>query len=430
HNYEAERAVLGTILLNDESFGPIAELLVPSDFYTIAHQLIFKAMQDVIDTFKRIDLLTLQNKLEKNNELEKVGGVAYLISLQEEIHSVGFTMQHAEIIKEKAVLRMLIQTATQIVSSCYKQEERTVEHILDEAERTIFNISTKHSTQHFIQLNIWLKKTFQHLSSVKFDARGITGIPTGYKKLDEMLSGFQNGDFIILAGRPSMGKTAFLLPVAAQAAVNGLSVGFFSLEMAAEQLILRLLSAYTHIDHHNIRNATITSDEWIELTNMAAQLAELKFFIDDTPLLNLTELRRKARKLKAEHGLDFLVIDYLQLIHSTQRHENKHQEISEISRSLKALAKELNIPILVASQLSRAVESRMDKRPILSDLKGSGNIEQDGDVILLLYRDIVYNPDADPSLAELNVGKQRNGPTGTVYLNFEKNLTKFVDIDE
>ena len=245
-----------------------------------------------------------------------------------------------------------------------------------------------------------------------------------------MTSGLQNGDLIVLAGRPSMGKTGLGLNIAMQAALNGFAIGFFSLEMAAEQLTLRLLSSESGIAHHNIRNATITSNEWVELTNIAAKLAQMKIFIDDTAEQSILDIRAKARKLKAEHNLQFLVIDYLQLLHSNRRHENRHQEVSEISRSLKALAKELNIPVLALSQLSCAVDSRVDKRPMLSDLRESGAIEQDADVIMFLYHDIVYNAEAEnPALAELIIGKQRNGPTGTVYMNFLRELTKFEDGD-
>ena len=248
--------------------------------------------------------------------------------------------------------------------------------------------------------------------------------------LDQMTSGFQKGDLVILAARPSMGKTALALNIGSYAAANGLNVGVFSLEMGGEQLTLRLLSAESNIAHHNIRNATITSDEWVELINAASRLSERKLFIDDTAGLDIMALRAKARKLKSQHGIDFLIIDYLQMLHSTKKHENRHQEVSEISRALKALAKELQIPILALSQLSRAVDSRMDKRPMLSDLRESGAIEQDADVIMFLYRDIVYNPDTEnPALAELIVGKQRNGPTGMVQLQFLRELTKFEDLE-
>jgi replicative DNA helicase len=428
---EAEKSVLGALLLNDECLGSVAEIISAQDFYSTPHRLIYQAIVDLAGQFKRIDLVTLQDELTKRNQLETIGGLVYLLSLQEDIPSVGLVSQHAQIIKEKAVLRELISSATSIITQCYEQNEKNIDAVLDEAEKTIFQISGKRTQQSFVQLNIWLKKTFQHLSDIKGQTKGITGIPSGFAKLDDMTSGFQNGDLVILAARPSMGKTALALNLGMQAAGSGKTVGLFSLEMSAEQLTLRLLSSEARIAHHNIRNASITSTEWLGLTNEAAKMATMKLFIDDTAMLNLMELRTKARKLKAEHKLDFLIIDYLQLIHSSKKHENRHQEVSEISRSLKALAKELNIPVIALSQLSRAVESRMDKRPMLSDLRESGAIEQDADLIMFLYRDIVYNPDTEhPSIAELIIGKQRNGATGTVFLHFAKEYTKFEDADQ
>ncbi len=423
---EAERAVLGALLLYEAGLQQVMDILLEDDFYVLAHKSIYQAMLAITRRTERVDLITLQNELAKREQLDSVGGLSYLVSLQEDIPALGLIEQHARIIKDKAVLRELINSATSIVSTCYNQDDKAIEAVLDYAEKTIFQIAHKRTQQSFVQLDIWLKKTFKHLSDIKSHSKGITGIPSGYKKLDVMTSGFQKSDLIVLAARPSMGKTALALSLAAQASTVGATVGFFSLEMAAEQLTLRLLSSESGIPHHNIRNASISSQEWIELTTVAARLAERKLFIDDTALLSVTDLRAKARKLKAEHQLGMLVIDYLQLIHSPQKHENRHQEVSEISRSLKALAKELNIPIIALSQLSRAVDSRMDKRPILSDLRESGAIEQDADLIMFLYRDVVYNQETEnPSVAELIIGKQRNGPTGTVYLHFERDLTRF-----
>lgn len=427
-NIDAERAVLGALLLNDESVSTVSEIIIPDDFYSPAHKMIYQAIIDLTQKHKRIDIVTLQDELIKRDQLEAIGGIVYLLTLQEDIPSVGLILQHSTIIKEKSVLRQLIGSAATIISNCYTQDESSIDGVLDDAEKVIFNISNKRSSNSFIQLDIWLKKTFQHLSDIKSHTKGITGIPSGFAQLDQMTSGFQNSDFIVLAARPSMGKTALALCIALSAARNGVATGIFSLEMSAEQLTLRLLSAESGIGHHNIRNATISSDEWVDLTNVAAQLAEMKVFIDDTAMLDIMTLRAKARKLKIEHGLQFLVIDYLQLLHSTKKHENRHQEVSDISRSLKALAKELNIPIIALSQLSRAVDSRMDKRPMLSDLRESGAIEQDADLIMFLYRDAVYNQDTEnPALAELIIGKQRNGPTGTVFMNFIREITKFED---
>jgi replicative DNA helicase len=428
---EAERAVLAALLLNDDVVVQVAEVVQDTDFYTNSHRYIYKAILDIAGESKRIDLITLQDELAKRKQLDLIGGVAYLLSLQEDIPALGLVQQHATIVKEKAVLRELINSASDIIERCYTQNDDSLEVVIDHAQKQIFHIADKRTTQGFVQLDIWLKKTFKHLSDIKSHSKGITGIPSGYKKLDEMSSGFQNGDLIVLAGRPSMGKTALALNFAVHAAKNNNVVGVFSLEMSAEQLTLRMLSSESDIAHHNIRNATITSQEWISLTNVAARLAQMKIFIDDTPMLDIMSLRAKARKLKREHGLSLLVVDYLQLLHSPRRHENRHQEVSEISRALKALAKELSIPVIAGSQLSRAVDSRMDKRPILSDLRESGAIEQDADLIMFLYREIVYNAEAEnPSLAELIISKQRNGPTGTTYMNFIGEISLFADIDD
>lgn len=426
---EAEKAVLGALLLNDAKMDEVLELIIAEDFYIPAHKIIFQTMTQIVNRRNRIDLITLQDELEKNNSLTTCGGVSYLIGLQEDIPAMGLLEQHARIIKEKSVLRELINSAARIIANCYAQDEKGIEAVVDDAEKTILNISAKRSTQSFIQLNVWLKKTFQTLSEIKVHAKGVTGIPTNFKKLDEFTSGFQKSDFIVLAARPSMGKTALALNLAESAANMGLVVGFFSLEMSAEQLTIRLLSTESGVPHQRIRNATINSDEWIELTNVAARISERKFFIDDTPSQSIMDVRAKARRLKHEHNLQFLIVDYLQLIHSNKKFENRHQEVSEISRSLKALAKELNIPVLALSQLSRAVDARMDKRPLLSDLRESGAIEQDADLIMFLYRESIYNPEVEnPNLAELIIGKQRNGPTGTIYMNYHKELTLFDEL--
>ena len=429
-NVTAERAVLGSLLLNDEGLKTITELLTPEDFYVTAHKHIFSAITAVASRNQRLDLLMLQDELEKKSALLESGGIVYLLSLQEELPVMGLVEQHAQIVKEKSILRELVHSASSIIQNCYMQDDKEIATIVDLAEKTIFAIANKRTQQTFVQLDIWLKKTFQQLSDLKSHSKGITGVPSGYKKLDSMTSGFQKGDFVVLAARPSMGKTALALTLAHYAAKEMGTVGFFSLEMGAEQLTLRMLSAESGIPHHLIRNAMINSDQWISLTHVAGELANLKLFIDDTATQTIMDIRTKARKLKLEHNLKFLVIDYLQLIHSHKKHENRHQEVSEISRSLKALAKELEIPIVALSQLSRAVDSRIDKRPLLSDLRESGAIEQDADLIMFLYRDIVYNSETEhPSQAELIIGKQRNGPTGTVMLNFSKELTRFEDMD-
>lgn len=427
---EAEKSVLGAVLMDDECFATLEQELQPQDFYVVAHQIIYKHMLDIIRGNKRIDMITLQDSMQKSGELIAAGDIQYLIGLQENIPAFGMLQQHVQIIKAKAILRNLISSSVDLITSCYSQNDSDLDAVIDEAEKKIFQIIHNRTKQNFVQLNIWLKKTFQHLSSIKSSSKGITGVATNFKTLDRMTSGFQPGDLIILAARPSMGKTSLALNVAVNAARSGIGVGIFSLEMAAEQLTLRLLSTESGVDHQKIRNATLSSQEWIEITHVAGELADMKLFIDDTAGINIMELRAKARQLKAKSDVKMLVVDYLQLLNSSRRHENRHQEVSEISRFLKALAKELALPIIALSQLSRAVDSRMDKRPMLSDLRESGAIEQDADVIMFLYRDIVYNQETEnPDQAELIIGKQRNGPTGTVNLRFLRELTKFEDME-
>jgi replicative DNA helicase len=428
---DAERSVLAAILLNDENLTLVSDLLKSQDFYFKSHQIIYQAIIDLAQENKKIDLVVLQDHLEKKAQLQDAGGIAYLMELQEDIPAIGLIHQHSKIVKDKSVLRDLIHSASGIITTCYDQDVDGIDEVLDAAEKKIFQISNKLAAPTFVQLDILLKRTFQHLAQVKTSREGVTGITTGFLAFDKMTSGMQKGDLLILAARPSMGKTALALNIALNAWHAGNSVGIFSLEMSSEQLVLRMLSAESQIPHQKIKNAMVSSEEWMELTNTAARLAEAKIFIDDSPSLNIMELRAKARKLKAQADIKLMVIDYLQLINSHQRHENRTQEISAISRSLKSLAKELGIPVLALSQLSRSLENRMDKRPMLSDLRESGAIEQDGDVIFFVYRDIVYNPDTEhPDLAEIIIGKQRNGPTGSFHVRFKGELTKFEDYSD
>ncbi|KKQ32511.1 MAG: Replicative DNA helicase [candidate division TM6 bacterium GW2011_GWF2_37_49] len=430
-SHEAEKSVLAAILLNDENLTLVSDVLKSSDFSNKQHSTIYQAIIDIAQSNKKIDLLVLQDYLTSKKLLDGVGGLSYLIELQEDIPSIGLVVQHAKIVKDKSILRDLISSAADIISTCYDQDLDQIEGVLDNAEKKIFQISNKLSPTTFIQLDILLKKTFQNLAQVKNSREGVTGIPSGFAKFDEITSGMQKGDLLILAARPSMGKTALALNIAMNAWHSGANIGVFSLEMSSEQLVLRMLSAESQIPYQKIRNAAVTSDEWMDLTNTAAVLSDAKIFIDDSPGLSILELRAKARKLKAKENIQLLVIDYLQLINSTSRYENRTQEISAISRSLKALAKELNIPVLALSQLSRSLEGRMDKRPMLSDLRESGAIEQDGDVIFFIYRDVVYNPDTEnPDLAEVIIGKQRNGPTGTLNVKFRGDITRFYDVSD
>jgi replicative DNA helicase len=427
-NIDAEKSVLAALLLNADNITLVSDSLKSADFYLKHHQILYQALLELAQTSQKIDLVVLKDYLETKELLDASGGLVYLMELQEDIPSIGLINQHAKIVKDKAILRDLIQSAADIITTCYDQKIEEIDSVLDTAEKKIYAISHKLTAPTFVQIDELLKRTFKHLADVKNHREGLTGVPSGFGHFDYMTSGMQAGDLLILAARPSMGKTALALNILVNAWKSGAAVAMFSLEMSSEQLVLRMLSSESAIAHQKIRNALVSSDEWMTLTNHAAQLAEAKIFIDDSPSLNIMELRAKARKLKAKEDIKFLVIDYLQLINSHTKHENRTQEISSISRSLKALAKELRIPVLALSQLSRSLETRMDKRPQLSDLRESGAIEQDGDVIFFIYRDIVYNPDTqDPDLAEIIIGKQRNGPVGSFHVRYKGEITKFID---
>ncbi|KKP24757.1 MAG: Primary replicative DNA helicase [candidate division TM6 bacterium GW2011_GWF2_28_16] len=430
-NLDAEKSVLAAILLNSNNLTLVSDVLKPVDFYLKQHQIIYQAMLDVAQTDHQIDILVLQDELEKKQLLEASGGVVYLMELQEDIPSIGMIAQHAKIVKDKSILRELISSASDIITTCYDQNIKEIDTVLDSSEKKIFQISNKLVPPTFVKIDELLKRTFKNLAQMKTSREGVTGIPSGFVEFDRMTSGMQKSDLLILAARPSMGKTALAMDMAVNAWRAGFAVGIFSLEMSCEQLVLRMLSSQSRISNTKIRNASVTSDEWMQLTNSAAQLAEANIYIDDSPGINIMELRAKARKLKAKSKIDFLIIDYLQLIQGTGNFENRTQEISTISRSLKALAKELNIPVLALSQLSRSLESRMDKRPLLSDLRESGAIEQDGDVIFFVYRDVVYNAETEnPDMAEIIIGKQRNGPIGAFNVKFLGEFTHFTDHEE
>lgn len=426
---EAEKSVLAALLLNSDNVTLVSDLLKPQDFYSPQHQIIYQGILDLAQSNQKIDLIVLQDHLAKKGELDASGGMMYLMELQEDIPSIGLISQHAKIVKDKGILRDLIFSAADIISTCYDQKVEEIDHVLDNAEKKIYQIANNLTPPTFVQLDILLKRTFQHLAQIKGQREGLTGLTTGFREFDKMTSGMQKGDLLILAARPSMGKTALALNMALSSWHSGAPVGIFSLEMSSEQLVLRMLSSEAGIPHQKIRNAMVSSEEWIELTNHAGRLAEAKIFIDDTPSISIMELRAKARKLKAQENIQLIVIDYLQLITTGGRYENRTQEIAAISRSLKALAKELGIPVLALSQLSRSLEARMDKRPQLSDLRESGAIEQDGDLIFFIYRDVVYNPETeDPDLAEIIIGKQRNGPVGSFHVKFHGEVTRFQDL--
>ncbi len=430
-NLEAEVSVLGGILLENEALNQVLEILQTGDFYREAHRKIFSAMIQLYERNEPVDLITLSEVLKKKDELEAVGGLEYLNQLVNSVPTAANIAYYANIIKEKALLRKLIQRATEIINEGYGNSG-DINEFLDRAERLIFEISEDRVRPSFYSLKEILKSSFKTIEKLYEKKQIITGVPTGFTKLDELTSGLQPSDLIIVAGRPSMGKTTFALNIAQHAAIEaGITCAIFSLEMAKEQLALRMLCSEAKIDAHRLRGGFLSENDWPKLTRAAGKLSEAPIFIDDTPAISVLEMRAKARRLKSEHNLGLIVVDYLQLMRGRTDSETREQEISDISRSLKALAKELNIPVVALSQLNRRVEDRGDKRPQLADLRESGAIEQDADVIIFLYRDEVYNRSEDnpnKGKAEIIIGKQRNGPTDKFELAFIDKYTCFENL--
>lgn len=429
-NIDAEQAVLGTILLQEKSVLNIAELLVPEDFYRDAHKTIYRAMLDLFERREPHDLITVTNLLADRNKLEEIGGAAYLASLTDIIPFSGTLVHHAEIIRKKSILRQLIRTTSEVAARCYDTQD-DIDLLVDEAEKTIFEIAQSKKKQGFQAMSDIVPKAFDRITRLFDRQEHVTGVPTGYEELDRMTAGLQPADLIIIAGRPSMGKTALAMNIVQHVAVvEKTPVAVFSLEMSMEQLALRMLCSMGGIDSQRIRTGRLLEKDWPDLTRATGILTEAPIFIDDTAGITVLEMRAKARRLKSEHNLGLVVVDYLQLMQGRARTENRAQEISDISRSLKAMAKELEVPVIALSQLNRSLESRTDKRPQLSDLRESGAIEQDADVIGFIYRDEVYNKAEDNpnrGLAEIIIGKQRNGPTGTIKLTFIAEITTFED---
>ncbi len=426
-NVEAEQCVLGSVLLDNSSLNKILDMVAPQDFYKREHQIIFTTMLDLYEKNHPIDLVTLSDALMQRDELDSVGGLNYLMELAEVVPSAAHVQHYARIVKEKAVLRHLIRASNDILTLCYEGGQE-VEDLLDEAERLIFSVSEQKTQRDFVDSKALLKEAIRNLEELALKQRSVTGISTGFQELDRFTAGFQPSDLIIVAARPSMGKTALALNIAQHVAIKEkMSVAIFSLEMSREQLALRMLSSLAKIPSHKLRTGILSSNDWKKVIRAANKLMEAPIFVDDTPALSVLEIRAKARRLMSEKGLNLIIIDYLQLMRGRAKTESRQQEISEISRSLKGLAKELNVPVLALSQLSRAVESRQDKRPQLSDLRESGAIEQDGDLILFIYRPEVYKPDKPEyhGIAEIIIGKQRNGPTGTFKLTFLREYTTF-----
>ncbi|MBN2908148.1 replicative DNA helicase [Polycladomyces sp. WAk] len=429
HNLEAEQAVLGAILIDPSSLVTVTERLRPEDFYRQGHQRLFQVMIELSERGEPLDLVTITSELQDRKLLEEVGGVSYLAELAEVVPTSANVEYYARIVEEKSILRRLIRTATQIASAGYSGGAEVAE-ILDEAEKQILDISQRRHRNGFVPIRDILMETYEHIEKLHYKKGELTGIPTGFTDLDRMTSGLQPSDLIIIAARPSMGKTAFALNLAQNVAIRSkLPVAIFNLEMSAPQLVMRMLAAEGNIDAQAFRTGNLTEEDWEKLTMAISTLSEAPIFIDDTPGVTVFDIRSKLRRLQAEHGLGLVLIDYLQLI-SGRGGESRQQEISEISRSLKLMARELNVPVIALSQLSRAVEQRQDKRPMLSDLRESGSIEQDADVVAFLYRDDYYNEDSEKkNILEVIIGKQRNGPVGKVELLFLKNYNKFLSLD-
>ncbi len=428
---EAEQSVLGGILIENEAINRVTEILDADDFYRDAHRKIFHALINLSERDEPADLITLTNELRKIDQIDTIGGASYLASLIDSVPTAANIEYYARIVKEKAILRKLIETSTEIITQSY-EDRGDVESFLDEAERAIFEISERRVRPSFFPIKDIVKDSFKILERLYEKKELITGVPSGFKELDRLTAGFQSSDLIIVAGRPSMGKTAFCLNLAQYAAIERkVSIAIFSLEMSKEQLGIRMLCSEAHVEGTKLRSGFLSESDWPRLTIAAGNLSEAPIYIDDTAALSVLELRAKARRLKSDQRLGMVIVDYLQLMKGRARVESRQQEISEISRSLKGLAKELNIPVIAVSQLSRKTEERTGNRPQLSDLRESGAIEQDADLILFIYRDEVYNRDPENpnrGKAEVIIGKQRNGPIGKVDLAFLDKFTTFKDL--
>jgi replicative DNA helicase len=430
HNMEAEEAVLGSLLIDPDAIINISTFLRAEDFFLQRHGWVYAAVLDLHERRQPADLVTLSDELARREQLEDIGGAAYLTSLINATPTSIHVEYYARIVERTAVLRRLIDAASQIAQLAYQDTEDATA-VVDRAEEIIFGISERRVDRDLRPIRSVLESYYDRIEYLQQHQGEIIGIPTGLTDLDKLLGGLQRSDVVVMAGRPGMGKTSLALSIALQSARRWQKrVAVFSLEMSDEQLVQRLVSAETGIDSQRLRLGNIKGDEWTTFYQAIRLLSETMVFIDDTPAISVMELRTKARRLHAEHGLDLLIVDYLQLMRGGANNENRQQEISFISRSIKGLARELNIPILALSQLSRQVESRADKRPMLSDLRESGSIEQDADVVLFIYRDDVYNPDTEfPNIAEIIVAKHRSGPTGVFHVYFKKQLAQFVDLE-
>jgi replicative DNA helicase len=430
-NIEAEESILSAVLIDNHTLLDVLEILKPDDFYKSAHQKIFSAISDLFSKNEPVDLITLNNILKEKGHLEQVGGATYLARLMDTAPLAVNAQHYAKIIHNKASLRRLIENANKITKRCY-EDQGDVDDVIDFAEKSIFEISSNKNKQSFYPLSQLILSNIDALEERQGNKALVTGVTTGFSRLDNMTSGLQNSELIILAARPSMGKTALALNIARNAAVDAsIPVAIFSIEMSREQLSMRLLCSEARTDSSRLRSGFFSREDWVNLTNAAEILSEAPIYIDDSPDISAMAIRTKARRLKMEKGIGLVIIDYLQLMKTSAAAERRDLEISEISRSLKALAKELNLPVLALSQLNRKLEERHDKRPQLSDLRESGALEQDADVVAFIYRDEVYNRDeSNPNkgIAEILLKKQRNGPTGDIKLTFLSSYTRFENL--
>ena len=435
-NIEAEQSVLGAMLIDKEAIAKATEILSAEDFYREAHRVIFSAMLEIYNKNEAVDMITVTDILRRDNKLEDVGGIAYITSLANVVLTAANVKYHAEIVAEKSVLRQLVKVSTEIAAMGYEANDE-VGVLLDTAESRILEISNRKKRADFTPISAVLMDSVQNIEKLLNNKGGLTGIPTGFNDLDKLTSGLHPSDFIILAARPSMGKTALALNIVQNVALRAhkrvggdpRSVAFFSLEMSKEQLVNRMLCAEANIDSQRLRIGEMKEDDWTHLWDACDVMSKAKIYIDDTAGITVMDMRSRARRLKAEHGLDLIVVDYLQLMQGSGKRNtsgDRQQEVSEISRSLKALARELDVPVLALSQRSRGVEARQVKRPMLSDLRESGSLEQDADIVAFLYREDYYNPETENKHTELIIAKHRNGPVDTVNLFFHKQFTKFV----
>ncbi len=429
HSVEAEQAVLGGVFLDKEAWDKVAERVQEEDFYRRDHRIIFRAISQLSNEGQPYDIVTVAEWLENHQLLDESGGMRNLAALAENTPSAGNISAYADIVRKRSILRQLISATSDINDTVFNPQGQSSEQILEFAEQTVFEIAEQEDRgrKSYQNVSAYTDVVMERIQALAESKSPITGIRTGYNDLDFKTAGFQRSDLIIIAGRPSMGKTALAVNIAETAAIKDKhSVAIFSMEMQAEQLTMRMMSSLANIDQHKVRTGKLDGDDWIRFTSTVGILQETKMFIDDTPALTPAELRARCRRISREHGLDLVVVDYLQLMQVAGTSENRATEISEISRSLKAMAKELNIPVIALSQLNRSLESRQDKRPVMSDLRESGAIEQDADVIIFIYRDEVYDEESsDKGMAEIIISKQRNGPIGKIKLAFRGQYTRF-----